>query len=223
MKLNKFLPLLIACTTLSAVACDKIVQDPVIKDYSWMPVYNYSTSYETDDWVSCKSLVIDEYSFYASSAYELIGEYKSLGRINGVSSEEADADGFYHTYIGAGYGEGEKPTLPETGTLKYNYNKDECDVILVKEIGSYSNITNFYYSAKKKKVKRETLIYHPVDVVESDDINGKTFYATYINLNGAFPIFSDYVASKDVRVIEKREEISYLDVAYAKDLKFIAK
>ena len=215
MKINRVAMLLIAAFTLSIAACDKPTSSSSSVDSSvfYYDINFTDTEIPADDYTYHQWTIMPPYEFLSQGGYKLIAEYKATLPIDRVSESSPDSDGYYHCYLSFPYAEGEKPTLPDRGLLNWNAS-EECDILLVNIIGDYATYTKYFYSETARAIKCEQAVFKPLNVVNAEQMKGKTILDLFLTNQGELWILSaNNQPSKNIEKIETFEKTTYLKVA----------
>ena len=183
-------------------------------DYTNIPNAPFSDEieYPANDYEYHLWTNVGPYTFLSSIGYRLIAEYKSKQQIElyNLVENSPDSDGYYHYYLSIPYAEDEKPVFPEKGTINYSSNQT-ADLLLVNNIGVYTNYHKYLYSPSLHVVKEEKSMFEPIGIANPESMVNKVIIDLFLNNRGDLwmginPPYSN------IKKIEPHFETSYYKV-----------
>ena len=183
-------------------------------DYTSIPNAPFSNEveYPADDYEYHLWTNVGPYTFLSSTGNRLIAEYKSKQQIElyNLVEDSPDSEGYYHYYLSIPYAEDEKPTFPEKGTINCP-NNQTADLLLVNNIGVYTNYHKYLYSPSLHVVKEKISIFEPIGIANPESMVNKIIIDLFLNNRGELwmginPPYSN------VKKIEPHLETSYYKV-----------
>ena len=218
MKTYLKLPLLLL-SLVGIISCSKIESTSISTstntgwDYTNIPnaPFTDEVEYPADDYEYHLWTNVGPYTFLSSKGNNLIAEYKSKQIIHyDISDDSPDADGYYHYYLSISYAEEEKPVFPEKGTINCP-NNQTADLLLVKNIGVYTNYRKYLYSPSLHVVKEEISVFEPIGIDNPESMINKKIINLFLNNRGEL-IMGINPSPSNIKKIEPFQQTSYYKI-----------